>query len=34
MYEDDKIMHNMAIVFTLNNRKNPVARYRSFLDTL
>ena len=34
MYEEVKIIHNMATVFMLNDRKNPVARYRSFLDTL
>ena len=27
-------MHNKAMVFMLNDRKNHVARYRSFLDTL
>ena len=35
MYFEVKIFHNIAMVFMLNDRKkNPVARYRSFLDTL
>ena len=27
-------MHNVAILFMINDKKNPVARYRSFLDPL
>ena len=34
MYIKVKIMYNMTIVFMLNDRKNPVARYRLFLGTL
>ena len=34
MYEKVKAVHNMANVWMLKDRKNPVARYRSFLDTL
>ena len=34
MYVKVKIMRNMAMVFMLNDGKNPVAWYRSFLDTL
>ena len=34
MYVEVKTLHNMSIVFMFNDRKNPVAWYRSFLDTL
>ena len=34
MYVKVKIVYNMAIVFRLYGRKNPVSRYRSFLNTL
>ena len=34
MYVKVKIMHNVAMVFMLNNRKILLPRYRSFLDTL
>ena len=34
MYVEVKILHNMVMLFILNDRKNPVAQYRSFLDSL
>ena len=34
MYVEVKIMHNMVMVFIINDGKNPVAWYKSFLDTL
>ena len=34
MYIEVKSMHSMAMVYMFNYRKNPVVRYRSFLDTL
>ena len=34
MYVEVKTMRDMAIVFMLNDKKNNVALYRSFLDTM
>ena len=35
MYEEIKIMHNVAILFMINDRKNPVAQYLGHpVDTL